>query len=200
MASNTLPNESHNIAIVRGTVDDGPAVLALLDTAVKWLVSQDKVGQWGTSPFSENPKRAEQLEKFATTGLGLWLAIKVADQTPMNQDQDQDRPSGPIVGALAVGEKMPYAPAVSEPELYVRLLVSDRQCAGQKIGTRLLNHARGLADGVGALLLRVDCYAGGDGGLVRYYESQGFERSERLDLEGKWPCQVLVQRLRVKGE
>jgi GNAT superfamily N-acetyltransferase len=113
---------------------------------------------------------------------------------------DQDRPPGPIIGALAVGEKMPYVPAISEPELYVRLLVSDRQWAGQKIGKRLLEHARDLANGAGASLLRVDCYAGGDGRLVQYYESQGFKRSERLDLEGDWPCQVLAQRLRVKGE
>ncbi|OGM45400.1 acetoacetyl-CoA synthase [Aspergillus bombycis] len=200
----TTLNGSHDIAIVRATVDSVPAVLHLLDTAVKWLVSQDRIGQWGAAPFSENPKNPERLREFATTGHGLWLAIKVADDTPV---RDQNRLSdtnaqtvngdtpGVVVGALAIGDKMPYVPSVSEPELYVRLLVTDRQCAGNGIGKRLLDHARHAANSAGVSLLRVDCYAGGDGKLVQYYESQGFKRLERLNLEGDWPCQVLAQRL-----
>jgi GNAT superfamily N-acetyltransferase len=184
-------------------VDDVPAVLHLLDTAVKWLVAHDRVGQWGTGPFSENPRRAQQLKEFATTGHGLWLAIKVADSTTMDQNPPSDilsktvngETSGSIVGAIAVGDRMPYAPAVSEPELYVKLLITDRQWAGHQIGKRLLEHARDIANEAGVSLLRVDCYAGGDGKLVKYYESQGFRRSERLDLEGGWPCQVLAQNL-----
>ena len=191
------------MAIVQGTVDDVPAVLDLLDTAVKWLASRDRGGQWGAAPFSENPKRAEQLREFATTGLGIWLAVEVADDMPI---LDQNRLSngeapGAIIGALAVGERMPYVTPVSEPELYVRLLVTDRRWAGKEVGKRLLDHARRLANGAGVSLLRVDCYAGGDGKLIQYYESQGFKRSESLNLEGHWPCQVLAQRLEeVKGE
>ncbi|KAJ5950328.1 uncharacterized protein N7479_008741 [Penicillium vulpinum] len=202
MASNTIDNGSHDIAIVRGTVDDVPAVINLLDTAVKWLVSRGGIGQWGATPFSENPQRAEQLKESATTGHGLWLAIKVTDGTAMDQNQHSDIPPKAIegeaprsiIGAIAVGERMPYVAAVSEPELYVRLLVTDRQQAGNGIGKRLLEHARDLAKGAGISLLRVDCYAGGEGNLAKYYESQGFKPSERLDLEG-WPCQVLVQHL-----
>jgi N-acetylglutamate synthase-like GNAT family acetyltransferase len=191
------------MAIVRATVDDVPKVLHLLDAAVKWLVSRDRVGQWGAAPFSENSKRAEQLREYATTGLGLWLAIKMADDTVISniQPQTMNGEAPVIMGALAVGEKMPYVTSVSEPELYVRLLVTDRQWAGNKIGERLLDHARDLANGAGVSLLRVDCYAGGDGKLIQYYESQGFKRSELLNLEGHWPCQVLAQRLdEVKGE
>jgi ribosomal protein S18 acetylase RimI-like enzyme len=198
------------VAIVRGTVDAIPAVLHLLDTAVKWLVSHDRVGQWGAAPFSENSRRAEQLREFVTTGLGLWLAIKVADDTPLigqnrlsdiNPQTMNGEAPGVIIGALALGERMPYVTPVSEPELYVRLLVTDRRWAGNKIGERLLEHARDLANRAGVSLLRVDCYAGGDGKLIQYYESQGFKRSERLNLEGDWPCQVLAQRLdEVKGE
>ncbi|KAJ5986024.1 hypothetical protein N7522_013220 [Penicillium canescens] len=205
-----IDNGFHDVAIVRGTVDAVPAVLHLLDTAVKWLVSRDRVGQWGAAPFSENPQRAERLTEFATTGLGLWLAIKVADDTPVlgqnrlsniNPQTMNGEAPGVIIGALAIGERMPYVPAVSEPELYVRLLVTDRRYAGNKIGKRLLEHARDLANRTGVSLLRVDCYAGGDGKLVQYYESQGFKRSESLNLEGDWPCQVLAQRLdEVKGE
>lgn len=198
------------MAIVRGTVDAVPAVVHLLDTAVKWLVSRGGIGQWGAAPFSENPQRAEQLREFATTGLGLWLAIKVADDTAVlgqnrlsdiNPQTMNGEPPGVIIGALALGERMPYVAPVSEPELYVRLLVTDRRWAGNQLGKRLLEHARDLANQAGVSLLRVDCYAGGDGKLVQYYESQGFKRFERLNLEGDWPCQVLAQRLdKVKGE
>ncbi|GIJ84887.1 hypothetical protein Asppvi_003738 [Aspergillus pseudoviridinutans] len=199
-----MHKESHDITIVQGTVDAVPAVLHLLDTAIKWLVSRDRIGQWGTAPFSENPQRVERLREFVTTGLGLWLAIKVTDDTPMlgqdgrsniNLQTMNGEAPGIIVGALAIGDRMPYVPPVSEPELYVRLLVTDRRWAGNKIGKRLLEHARGLANRAGVSLLRVDCYAGGDGKLIQYYESQGFKRSESLNLEGDWPCQVLAQRL-----
>jgi GNAT superfamily N-acetyltransferase len=90
-------------------------------------------------------------------------------------------------------------PAATEPELYVRLLVTDRAYAGQNIGGVLLDHARHLAreDGVG--LLRVDCFAGGDGGLVRYYEKQGFIRDAEFAVprvnDSDWPGQVLSQQL-----
>lgn len=182
-------------------MDDIPAVLDLLDTAVKWLVSQNRTGQWGASPFSQNPKRTEQLTEFATTGHGLWLAIRNANDTPV-KDQNQlsttkpqmtnGEPSGFIVGVLAIGEKSHYVAAVSEPELYVRLLVTDRRCAGRGIGKRLLDHARNLAHRDKLSLLRVDCYAGDDGKLIQYYESQGFKRVESSIMDGGWPCQVLA--------
>lgn len=206
----TIKNGAHDITIVRGTVDDIQAVLHLLDTAVQWLVSHDRTEQWGAAPFSENPQRAEQLRQFATTGHGLWLAIKVANnmhslrQNRLSNSKPETmngEAQGAIVGALAIGERAPYVAPVSEPELYVRLLVTDRQCAGNQIGKRLLDHARELASKTGVSLLRVDCYAGGDGKLIQYYESQGFKRFESLNIEGKWPCQVLAQRLdTMKGE
>jgi hypothetical protein len=47
----------------------------------------------------------------------------------------------------------------------------------------------------GAHLLRVDCYAGGDRALVRYYERQGFTATDPFAV-GEWPGQVLEERLR----
>lgn len=185
-------------------MDDVQAVLHLLDTAVQWLVSQNRTGQWGTAPFSEDPQRAERLREFATTGHGLWLAVEAASDMPtlhQHQISNTKPPTmngeapGVIVGTLAIGERMPYVTPVSEPELYVRLLVTDRQYAGKQIGKRLLDHARDVASKAGVSLLRVDCYAGGDGKLVRYYETQGFKMFESLKVKGEWPCQVLSQRL-----
>lgn len=182
---------------MRATLDDIPVVLNILDTVVEWLVSRGETRQWGTTPFSELPRRTKQLEEYATTGLGIWLAIKVADGTPMGQNQHSKSMNGgaprTIIGALAIGERASHVPPASEPELYVRLVVTDRQWAGKGVGKRLLEHARDLANQAGVALLRVDCYAGGDGKLVQYYESQGFKRSESFSLESGWPGQVLAQ-------
>ncbi|GAA1562947.1 GNAT family N-acetyltransferase [Kribbella sancticallisti] len=156
------------------------AVLRLLDGATEWLVAQGRRDQWGTEPHSTNPRRVEQITAFADDG--LWVAES----------------DGRVVGALAVGAAMPYVPPATEPELYVRLLVTDRAAKGSGIGTDLLDHARSLARGLGVGLLRVDCFGGGDGALIRYYEKQGFTRAEQFAVPANgsvWPGQILIQRL-----
>ncbi|TDW24582.1 GNAT family N-acetyltransferase [Kribbella kalugense] len=168
--------------IRRAGRDDVPAVLALLDGATEWLVARGQTEQWGTTPHSTSPRRVEQITAFAQDG-ELW--VSEAD--------------GRVVGALAVGAAMDYVPAATEPELYVRLLVTDRASAGQNIGGVLLDHARALAREAGVGLLRVDCFAGGDGGLVRYYEKQGFTPDAEFAVprvnDADWPGQVLSQHL-----
>ncbi len=176
-----------------GVVDDllllpagGPsgatAVLRLLDDATAWLVAHGRTGQWGTGPASADPRRVGQAQAWASGG-GLWLA------------QLGGRP----VGALVVGAATEYVPPATEPELYVNLLVTDRAYAGHGIGGRLLDHAADLGRERGVGLLRVDCYAGGDGALVRWYERQGFTRTEPFTVRrpGRepWPGQVLARRL-----
>jgi GNAT superfamily N-acetyltransferase len=168
-------------AIRPGTAADIPVVLGLLDRAVEWLVTLGRTGQWGTEPASTNPRRREQARDWVDSG-GLYLADT----------------GGRSVGALVVGAAPEYVPAAAEPELYVNLLVTDRRHAGQGVGARLLDHARHLARRAGVTLLRVDCYRGGDGALVRYYEGQGFVATARFTVDlpsGPWPGQVLEQRL-----
>jgi GNAT superfamily N-acetyltransferase len=165
------------LTIRPGDRADVANVLALLDGAVEWLVAAGRTGQWGTEPHSSNPRRIEQITDFADSG-GLWIAER----------------AGRVVGALAVGDAMPYVPAATEPEVYVRLLITDRASAGQRIGAELLDHARKLARKQGVGLLRVDCYAGGDGALIRYYERQGFARDQTFEV-GEWPGQILTERL-----
>jgi GNAT superfamily N-acetyltransferase len=82
----------------------------------------------------------------------------------------------------------------SEPELYVHLLLADPARRGAGVGAQLLEHAREEAFERGIELLRVDCWAGGDGRLIAYYEAQGFTRTATFDADG-WPGQVLEQRL-----
>lgn len=174
--------EQRSITLRPGGPADAPAVLRLLDDATAWLVARGRTGQWGTEPASTDPRRIAQADAWSAGG-GLWLAML------------GDRP----VGALVAGAATDYVPPATEPELYVNLLVTDRAHSGSGIGGRLLAHAAELARGHGLSLLRVDCYAGGDGALVRWYERQGFTPTEpfTVDRPGRdpWPGQVLARRL-----
>ncbi|MBE1488782.1 GNAT family N-acetyltransferase [Plantactinospora soyae] len=169
------------LVIRAGGPGDVAAVLSLLDGATRWLVARGRTGQWGTAPHSGNPRRIAQVRRWATAG-DLYLAEQ----------------SGVPVGAIVVGDAVPHVPRAREPELYVNLLVTDRAQAGRRIGGRLLDHAEELARERGVGLLRVDCYAGDDGALVRYYERQGFTATEPFSvqlLDRRWPGQLLERRL-----
>ncbi|HEU4423041.1 MAG TPA: GNAT family N-acetyltransferase [Pilimelia sp.] len=166
------------VTIRPGGSADVPAVLAMLDLASDWLVAQGRTGQWGTQRQSTNPRRQAQGTIWGESG-GLHLAML----------------GGVPVGALVVGLQVDFAPPPPEPDLYVNLLVTDRRYAGRGIGARLLDHARSLARAAGIGLVRLDCYAGDDRKLVRYYESQGFVATAPLML-GDWPGQLMEQKLR----
>ncbi|SCL30390.1 GNAT family N-acetyltransferase [Micromonospora inyonensis] len=170
------------LTIRPGTAADAAAVLRLLDTATAWLTARGCTGQWGSAPASTDPHRIAQARAYAGSG-GLWLAML----------------DGQAVGALAVGRATKEIPPADEPELYVNLLVTDRAYAGRGIGGRLLAYAAELARDAGVALLRVDCYAGDDRALVRFYERQGFTPTEAftVDRPGRepWPGQVLARRL-----
>ncbi|HEX5404444.1 MAG TPA: GNAT family N-acetyltransferase [Pseudonocardiaceae bacterium] len=159
-------------------VADLPAVLGLLDDAVAWLVARGRTAQWGHQPWSARPASAPRFTEMLASG-GGWLAEL----------------AGEPVGVLVIGHAPPaYVAAIAEPETYVHLLVTARQHAGFGIGTTLLDHARTLARAAGTALLRVDCFAGADGKLVRYYVGAGFTPAERFTV-GDWPGQILAQRL-----
>ncbi|MEH0841602.1 GNAT family N-acetyltransferase [Micromonospora sp. CPCC 205711] len=171
------------LVIRSGDTADAATVLRLLDAATAWLVARGRTGQWGTEPASGDPRRIAQAEGWAASG-DLWLAML------------GDNP----VGALVVGAANVHVPPPTEPELYVNLLVTDRAYAGRGIGARLLAYAAELARERGRGLLRVDCYAGADRALVRFYESCGFTATDPFEVERPgcepWPGQVLACRLR----
>ena len=157
--------------------DDTAPVLGLLDDAVVWLKSRGITEQWGTKSFSGDPKRVAAAEGWVRSGGGV---IAERDGRP--------------AGALVVGEATSYVPAATEPELYVVLLVAARDPSARGVGHRLLAVADEAARQLGVSLLRVDCYAGGDQSLVRFYESAGYTRTHTFDVNG-WPGQVLERRL-----
>jgi len=45
----------------------------MLDGAVRWLASTGRSGQWGTEPFSAEPRRVAQVRAWAAGG-GLRVA------------------------------------------------------------------------------------------------------------------------------
>ncbi len=153
---------------------DAPAILGLFDEAVVWLNSVGNTQQWGTTPFSGDPKRADAVTEWSGSGAAVIASV-----------------DGEPLGAMAVGQATPYAPPATEPELYVVALVARHHSGAGRV---LLGCADAVARELGVHLLRVDCYAGGDQELVGFYESAGFTRADTFDVKG-WPGQVLERRL-----
>ncbi|GAA4929634.1 GNAT superfamily N-acetyltransferase [Nonomuraea thailandensis] len=156
---------------------DVPAVLAMFDSAVAWLTAQGRTGQWGSRPFTGDPKRTAQITSFLAGG-----GMRIAEH------------GGEPAGCISLGPAHDYVTPASEPELYVQILVLDRRHGGHGIGRALLDRAAGEARDRGVGLLRVDCYAGHDGRLVAYYESCGFTRVAPFTV-GEWPGMLLQRRL-----
>ncbi|MGP3959563.1 GNAT family N-acetyltransferase [Nonomuraea sp. 3N208] len=163
--------------IREGRVDDVATVLAMFDSAVAWLTAQGRTGQWGSRPFTGDPRRTQQVTRWAAGG---GMRIAHIDGTP--------------AGCIAVGPAHDYVSPALEPELYVQALVTDRRYTGHRIGRTLLDWAAQEGRARGVALLRVDCYAGDDGRLVAYYESCGFTRAEPFAV-GEWPGMLLHRRL-----
>jgi GNAT superfamily N-acetyltransferase len=159
-----------------GDEADGPAVIAMFDDAVAWLVERGQTGQWGATPFSERPGIRERVYGFKAGG-GLNIA----------------EIRGEPVGVLVVGPAPAYAPAAPLPELYIILLISSRRLIGRGIGAALVSKAIEIGYERNAEVLRVDCWAHAPG-LVRWYEKQGFTRSSRFELNG-WQGQIFTMEL-----
>ncbi|MEV3925031.1 GNAT family N-acetyltransferase [Actinomadura coerulea] len=164
--------------IHKGGPGDAPMMLAMLDGAVAWLAANGRTGQWGSEPWSEDPRRVERVSGIAR-GDEIWVA----------------RVDGRPAGVMAVASGPPhYVEPAAEPELYITLLVTDRAFAGHGVGGALIAKAREEAGAKGVGLLRVDCYAGDDGRLVEYYRGNGFETDAAFTV-GDWPGRVLSQRV-----
>ncbi|MEU6660515.1 GNAT family N-acetyltransferase [Streptomyces sp. NPDC046821] len=166
-----------SMEIRKGGTADIPAILRLFDGAMEWLVSQGRTGQWGTRPWSTDPRTVATVEEYVAKG-EPWIAE--LDGVP--------------VGTLTLTEEPgSYVAPAGEPERYVHLLAARH---GSGAGAALLAHAVRETRRAGVSLLRVDCYAGDDGALVAFYEANGFTRTEAFTgPDGKWPGQVLARRV-----
>ncbi|NGN67555.1 GNAT family N-acetyltransferase [Streptomyces sp. A7024] len=167
-----------------GGAADVPATLDLLDAAVAWLVSLGRPGQWGTEPYSSLPHGPGRVHRYATEYL-----MRIAETD-----------DGQVAGVCVLGNgPADGVPVTDEPEVFVRLLVTDRALKGGGVGAALINDAKAEARRRGVRLVRVDCYAGDDQALVAQYERLGFTRAAAftVEREGKppWPGQVLELRV-----
>ncbi|MFD8304307.1 GNAT family N-acetyltransferase [Streptomyces sp. NPDC059690] len=170
------------ITIRDAGADDVPVILGMLDSCVEWLAGQGRTGQWGTRPLSQSPRTVESVVRYMEEGAAY---IAEAD----------GEPAATLTLTGAPGAYLSHLPPVGEPERYIHWLASDRRFKGHGVGSALLAHAAEVTRGAGIGLLRVDCYAGGDGRLVRYYEDNGFARTETYLAAGDWPGQLLERRL-----
>ncbi|MEG8279308.1 GNAT family N-acetyltransferase [Streptomyces sp. AHA2] len=171
------------ITLRDGGPDDVPAILGMLDGCVEWLVAQGRTEQWGTKPLSQNPGTVESVRRSL-------------DEHSVYMADVDGRPAGTLTLAESPGASLSHLPPPGEPERYIRWLATDRRFGGRGVGSALLAHAARETRRAGVSLLRVDCYAGHDGGLVRYYESQGFTRAEAFTVgEHRWPGRLLARRL-----
>lgn len=100
-------------------------------------------------------------------------------------------PAGGIILDPAPPE---HVTAADEPEIYIGWLITSREHTGKDVGGRLIQFALEEAGRRGIGLVRGDCWAGGDGDLVPYYEGQGFRPTFQFDRRG-WIGQVFEQRL-----
>lgn len=164
--------------IRRASEADAPAVLALFDEVIEWFVSIGNLQQWGSEPWPTVPRRITQVTDACALP-GAWVA---------------HNEHGVVRAFLALGESMPYVPAPTGPELYVRVLVASRDVRVRGIGRRLMAFADEQARAAGLDHLRVDCYGGGNGDLVRFYESCGYTRIAPFNVDG-WPGMLLGRQL-----
>ncbi|WP_372408918.1 GNAT family N-acetyltransferase [Streptomyces luteireticuli] len=166
------------INIRKGGAEDLPAVVAMFDGAVEWLVGRGREEQWGSEPWSSRPTTVEKIRRT------------LADGEPWIAEYD-----GVPAGTLTLARRpTDYIEPADEPEVYILLFVTDRRLKGSGIGAALLAHAVEETRRLGVDLLRVDCYAGGGGELVAYYESQGFTPVRPFTV-GAWPGQLLERRV-----
>ncbi len=174
-----MTHTSPAVHVRPGGIDDVPALLNLLDGAVVWMNARGNTQQWGTTPYSQKPGGVQRIEGYTTEHEAYVAEV-----------------DGELAGAvvLATGPGHETIPRATEPERYIRLLITDRRRAGQGVGSVLLARAAELTRKAGVDLLRVDCWAGGGGELVAYYERNGFVRTEPF-MVGEWPGQVLEMRM-----
>lgn len=161
-----------------GSSEDTPAVLALFDANVAWLVERGRESQWGSEPWSESPRLTDFVRGLLAEGMVTIVEI-----------------DGAVVGASVVTDHpMPYVPELEIPERYLKLLIASPAHRGQGIGERLIARARELTVAEGIEILRVDCWSGGDRRLVAYYTGQGFTPTEEIEVRPGTTVQVFEWR------
>jgi GNAT superfamily N-acetyltransferase len=172
------------LSVVRAGSRAPQQLLGLFDDAVAWLTARGQTGQWGSQPFSEQPRQRERIAEWACGD--LWFAVP-------SGDSEVDP-----AGAMLLGDHMEYVPPPDRPELYVKVLLTASEWRGRGVGRLLIDHAIAEARSRGAEQLRVDCWDGVPE-LPAQYERLGFTRVGSFTANppgrGDWPGAILAMRL-----
>lgn len=170
------PTPTGNLEIARAQPEDLNSTLTLFDEAVAWLNRKGIPGQWGTEPFSSNPRFAQRLAAWIESGV-LYTA----------------RRGGELLGVIAISPDAPrYAATEVQgrpgPAFYLEAFTTRRSEKGQGVGRALLEFAEAHARLQGAAWLRLDCWAGNPD-LCAYYERAGYQPFGQCRL-GEWVGQL----------
>lgn len=150
-------------------------LLELFDARVAWLQARGRSGQWGRKPLSELKGFRAQLAGWISSG-ATWIATDAAGNA----------------GTVTLGDAPAYVPSADVLEIYVHALATRPSPPVPGVGASLLHHVEKAAVARGVQRLRLDCWAGGDGALVAYYQRQGYE-VEGQAVDGSWHGVVLVK-------
>lgn len=147
---------------------DTKFIIACFDNSLPFLASIGSGAQWGAELFSEKPMFCKSIENSVESSPDLATGMAwIADA----ETGEKTVPAGAIVLST---DPPSYAPpqsiATPVPEIYIRILITDRTLgdASKGVGSKLLDFARATAQQEGISMLRVDCWKGGDDALMRY--------------------------------
>jgi hypothetical protein len=163
---------SKHISIREATTSTDTAfIISCFDSALPYLVSIGSEGQWGTELFSERKWFRDEIGGFVEGDRDLEKGIAwIADVE--DENDGETRPAGAIV-LTTTGHQAPQSVSPPVKELYVKFLITDRrlEAVSKGVGSCLLDFAKDFTRKQDIKLLRVDCWSGGNGGLVKYVPS-----------------------------
>ncbi|KAK4125870.1 hypothetical protein N657DRAFT_642615 [Parathielavia appendiculata] len=210
-------------AITSPSDTDAMFISSAFDSCIPHLASIGSATQWGTTPLSTSRPdlvtrhitAIADAEKYRLSGSGSPLRVLIAEALlpPSGSGEEESRvPVGAatlragyfpqyvcdqkhlqdITSRVLAGDEGPF--------MFLEILVTDFREATKAYrkgaGAALVEYAREwAARELGMGVMYVDCWAGNEEKLVRFYEAQGFKRVDRFVVEKpngeKWPGMFL---------
>jgi hypothetical protein len=174
---------------------DDTRILNYLDSHLSWLESVGSAGQWGTDPYSDNPKSQNKYrelvreseqgfnQKWTTESIQVYVAETIQDPSTLSDDLKQlSRHSEdgelylPVAIMVLRGNYSEWKDSVgvlkayddNDPFICVSYLITDRRVHPYSAGAgaELLEHAKALGRELGIRRLCLDTWRGNGNKLV----------------------------------
>ncbi|KAK0648708.1 hypothetical protein B0T16DRAFT_408640 [Cercophora newfieldiana] len=209
---------------------DALFILGAFDSCIPHLATIGSATQWGPEPFSSRPNILDRpvsaiaaAETYRLEGKGDPVGVFIAEAASSadadantENDGSTSREGRVQVGAAVYKANCFPEYVKSQPQfeeviqgqekwMYLDMLVTEfsAKTEGKRkgAGAALVKKGREWAEEEGFGVMFVDCWAGNEGRLVGFYESQGFERVGEFVVvkpgtEEKWPGMLLKMELR----